>query len=80
MQKPFSESHPHLADFQAFLDDFNRETERGAALAAAAMIDSLLERVLLAFLIENAGLKSPFEGVLSRQVASIDFRLTCRRV
>lgn len=63
MQKPFSESHPHLADFKAFLDDFNRETERGAALAAAAMIDSLLERILLAFLIENAGLKSLVEGV-----------------
>jgi hypothetical protein len=63
MQKPFAESHPHLAEFSAFLGDFNRETERGAALAAAAMIDSLLESILSAFLIKNAGLKSLLEGV-----------------
>lgn len=61
--QPLSESHPHLAEFSAFLADFNRETERGAALAAAAMIDSLLERILAAFLISNAGLKSLLEGV-----------------
>ncbi len=38
-----SEIHPHLVGFIDFLEDFNKETERGAALAAAAMLD---ERVL----------------------------------
>jgi mannitol operon repressor len=57
------ETHPHLADFMSFLEDFNRETERGAALAAAAMIDDLLQRILVAFLIENEGAKALMRGV-----------------
>jgi mannitol operon repressor len=63
MRKPFAESHPHLTEFTSFLEDFNQETERGAALAAAAMLDSLLSRILSAYLIENSGLKSLIEGV-----------------
>src|ERR1700730_6663198 len=51
--RPLEETHPHLKGFVAFLDDFNKETERGAALAAAAFLDALLERVLAAFLIPN---------------------------
>ena len=49
------QSHPHLADFESFLADFNKETDRGSALAAAAMVDDLLEKTLRAFLIENKG-------------------------
>jgi hypothetical protein len=48
------ESHPHLKEFGEFLDDFNKETERGAALAAAAFIDDLLQRILMAFLVNKS--------------------------
>lgn len=34
--RPLAETHPHLKDFTVFLEEFNEETERGAALAAAA--------------------------------------------
>jgi len=63
MTKPFAETHPHLIEFGAFLDDFNKETERGAALAAAAMIDDILQRVLAAFLIDNEGRKGLMRGM-----------------
>ncbi|WP_247494140.1 transcriptional regulator [Bradyrhizobium sp. 164] len=48
------EKYPHLHGFGEFLDDFNKETERGAALAAAAFIDDLLQRILAAFLVNKA--------------------------
>ena len=48
--RPFEETHPHLKSFAEFLEDFNRETERGAALAAAAFVDDLLLRIISAFL------------------------------
>ncbi len=63
MDKPFAKTHPHLVEFGDFLDDFNKETERGAALAAAAMIDDILQRVLDAFLIDNEGKKSLMRGM-----------------
>ena len=51
--RPFEETHTHLKNFVEFLDDFNKETERGAVLSATAYIDRLLERTLAAFLIPN---------------------------
>lgn len=51
--KPLEETHPHLKSFAEFLGEFNKETPRGAALAAAAFLDDLLERILGAFLIPN---------------------------
>jgi hypothetical protein len=74
--KSLDETHPHLKDFVEFLDDFNKETERGAALAAAAFLDALLERVLAAFLIPNDsgfnltnGFNAPL-GTLSARIAA----------
>jgi mannitol operon repressor len=51
--KPLNETYPHLKGFVEFLEDFNKETDRGAALAAAAYIDHLLERTLSSFFIPN---------------------------
>jgi mannitol operon repressor len=50
---PLQETHPHLKEFGEFLEEFNKETERGAALAAAAFLDDLLQEILKAFLIDN---------------------------
>src|ERR1043166_6182403 len=52
--RPLEEKHPHLKQFGEFLEDFNNETEPGAALAAAAFIDDLLEQILTAFLVSKA--------------------------
>ena len=49
----FSDSHPHLKEFMEFLDVLNKESERGAALISAAMIDDLLGRCIKAFLVES---------------------------
>jgi DNA-binding MltR family transcriptional regulator len=38
-----------LDDFAAFAEEFQAETERGAALVGAAMIEEMLENMLLAF-------------------------------
>ncbi len=60
--KPLSETHPHLSGLMDFLGDFNKETERGTALAAAAMLDELLGRVIESFLIPNKGSKALLDG------------------
>jgi mannitol operon repressor len=60
--KPLSETHPHLKEFMEFLAEFNKETERGAALAAAAMIDDQLARTIEAFLVPNKGSKALLDG------------------
>lgn len=60
--KPISETHPHLNGFMEFLAEFNKETERGAALAAAAMLDAQLGRILESFLIPNKGSKALLDG------------------
>jgi mannitol operon repressor len=74
--QPFSITHPHLKDFSEFLTEFNNETERGAALAAAAFLDDLLGRVIFNFLIPNDsgralldGFNAPF-GTLSSRIAA----------
>lgn len=59
---PVSDSHPHLGGFFDFLEDFNKETERGAALAAAAMVDDQLAKTIEAFLIPNKGSTALLEG------------------
>jgi hypothetical protein len=58
------------------LDEFNKETARGTALAAAAFLDDLLEGVIAAFLISNRssdelrkGFNAPL-GTLSARVAA----------
>lgn len=74
--KPLSETHPHLSGFMEFLPDFNKETERGAALAAASMLDAQLGRIIEAFLIPNKGSKALLAGfnaplgTLSARIAS----------
>lgn len=42
---PLSQAHPHLSGFLDFIGDFNKETDRGVELAAAAMLDEQLARI-----------------------------------
>lgn len=45
-----------------FLEYFQKETDRGAALIGAAMIDTRLERILDMCLLDNKSKKGIFEG------------------
>jgi|SRR6476660_3207432 len=45
-----------------FMEDFRKEADRGAVLVAAAVIDDLLERTLLAYLLENESAKAVVQG------------------
>lgn len=74
--RPFEETHPHLKTFVEFLEDFNKESERGAALSSTAYVDHLLERTLTAFLISNdsgfaltTGFNAPL-GTFSARIAA----------
>jgi mannitol operon repressor len=70
------ETHPHLKGFVEFLGEFNKETARGAALAAAAFLDDLLAGIINAFLVANdsrqkltEGFNAPV-GTLSARIAA----------
>jgi hypothetical protein len=52
-QNPFEEAYPHLKEFTAFLEILNKESERGAALIAASMVDDLLGRCIRSYLLEH---------------------------
>ena len=41
----FRSTHPHLTEFNSFLEELNKESDRGAALISTAMLDDLLGRV-----------------------------------
>jgi mannitol operon repressor len=74
--KPLSETHPHLTGFAEFLADFNRETERGAALAAAAVLDELLGRTIAGFLIPNKGSNALLDG-FNAPLGTFSARIAC---
>ena len=51
-----------LADFSAFLDEFQQETDRGAALVGAALIDLKLADTLRSFMVSPAAARSLLDG------------------
>jgi mannitol operon repressor len=60
--------NPDTKDFTDFLEEFNKESDRGAALSSAAYVDDLLADIARAFLIENrssASLVDEYPGALS---------------
>jgi hypothetical protein len=61
-EKPFEETHTHLRDFRAFLDVLNKESERGAALISATMIDDLLDQCIRSFLLDHKDVQQLLEG------------------
>lgn len=75
--RPFEETHPHLREFNKFLDASNKESERGLALICAAMLDDLLEKSIRAFLLEHEetarlldGLNAPLGTLSARALAA----------
>lgn len=55
-------THPHLSEFLPFLDTLNEESPRGGVLVAASFLESLLHKVLQAFLIEGKAQEQTLSG------------------
>jgi exonuclease I len=51
-----------IKEISKFLNYFQKETDRGAALIGASMIDSRLERILDLYLLNNSSKNDLFEG------------------
>lgn len=47
-------TEPEVEQFGKFLSSFNKESDRGAALVAASMLDDRLQEILAAFFIESS--------------------------
>jgi DNA-binding MltR family transcriptional regulator len=68
---------PEHKEFSEFFSEFNKESDRGAALNAAALIDEWLQNILTSFLVENKsakklvnGFNAPLGDLSSRAVAA----------
>jgi mannitol operon repressor len=70
----FEETHPHLKEFSKFLAELNKESDRGAVLISAAMIDDLLGKCIISFLIDHADVESLLEG-LNAPLGSLSARV-----
>jgi mannitol operon repressor len=55
-------THPHLKAFMAFMEVLNKESERGAVLIAATMLEDLLGQAIRSFLIANKETDRLLEG------------------
>lgn len=66
---------PELKDVSVFLSEFNTESDRGATLTAAALLDESLRQILSAFLIDTSAkdkLLAGFYAPLGTFSAKID--------
>lgn len=60
--KQAKKSDPEIEQFGAFLASFNKESDRGAALVIASMLDERLEQILSASLIKSSATKDLITG------------------
>lgn len=60
--QPIGETPPYHREFQSWFSVLNAESPRGAVLTAAAILDSLLEGLLRAYLAPNPGSKKLLDG------------------
>ncbi|MGA3080494.1 MAG: hypothetical protein ABSD44_03820 [Terracidiphilus sp.] len=60
--EPFKKTHPYLKDIPAFLDSLNEESDRGAVLIAAAMLDDALALAIQRHLVDHKDTKKLTEG------------------
>lgn len=56
------QQEPEMRDLSEFLNEFNKESNRGAALNAAAVLDDWLENILRSFFADNKSGKELISG------------------
>jgi hypothetical protein len=76
------DTEPEVQELAQFLSAFNRETDRGAALVAASMLDERLQTILAAFLVVGEesqhlllGYNAPLGSLASRASAALSLGL-----
>jgi mannitol operon repressor len=72
-----NKAEPEMIELGQFLAEFNRESDRGAALVAASMLDERLKEILHAFMLDSpasqellSGFSAPLGTFSSRAVAA----------
>jgi mannitol operon repressor len=61
-KKAFDDAEPEILDLGRFTLEFNQESDRGAALIAAARIDEVLKAILFAFLRDTKSAQDLLDG------------------
>ena len=56
------DTHPNLKGFAPFLDDLNKESERGAVLISVSYLERQLKEIISAFLCEGDASERLLEG------------------
>jgi len=56
------QSEPEIKELSEFLSEFNKESDRGAALNAAAVLDDWLGKILMEFLARNKSSEALLSG------------------
>ena len=56
------DTHPNLKEFAPFLDDLNRESERGAVLISVSYLEGQLKEIVSTFLCEGDASERLLEG------------------
>jgi hypothetical protein len=49
----WKDAPPEILELASFTEEFNRESDRGAALVAASLLDERLKGILQAFLLDS---------------------------
>ncbi|NVK33538.1 MAG: transcriptional regulator [Rhodobacteraceae bacterium] len=57
-----NKQEPEIKDLSKFLNLFNKESDRGAALIAASFLDNSLKEIIEVFLIDNKSSKELIDG------------------
>jgi mannitol operon repressor len=61
-KEPLLKTHPHLKAFVPWLDLLTNESERGQVLISSGFLEQQPKDIFQAFLIENSGTETLFEG------------------
>jgi DNA-binding MltR family transcriptional regulator len=61
-KNPFDDAPPEIKRLSFFLQSFYAESDRGAALMSASMLDELLKEVISKFLVKSSKSKALIEG------------------
>lgn len=61
-KNPFDDAPPEIYRLAVFLGKIHKESDRGAALMAASILDEVLREIILNFLIENKTIEKLVDG------------------
>ena len=69
------ETHPHLKEFLPFLDNLNKESERGAVLISASYLEGQLKEIIAAFLCEVDASEKILDGGFNAPLGTFAARI-----